>query len=71
MLFLRSVASVVASGSSPSFDPAQPAALQISKESKMTNIFVGNLSFHTTEQILRALLEQFGALDRVCLVSDL
>ena len=36
----------------------------------MTNIFVGNLSFHTTEQNLRALFEQFGAVDRVSLVTD-
>ncbi|MFN9263973.1 MAG: RNA recognition motif domain-containing protein [Acidobacteriota bacterium] len=36
----------------------------------MTNIFVGNLSFHTTEQTLRALFEQFGSVDRVSLVTD-
>ena len=36
----------------------------------MTNIFVGNLSFHTTEQTLRALFEQFGTVDRVSLVTD-
>jgi cold-inducible RNA-binding protein len=36
----------------------------------MTNIFVGNLSFHTTEQNLRALFEQFGTVDRVSLVTD-
>ena len=36
----------------------------------MTNIFVGNLSFHTTEQNLRALFDQFGTVDRVSLVTD-
>ena len=36
----------------------------------MTNIFVGNLSFHTTEQNLRALFEQFGTVDRESLVTD-
>ena len=36
----------------------------------MTNIFVGNLSFHTTEQTLRALFEQYGSVDRVSLVTD-
>ncbi|MCX6587724.1 MAG: RNA-binding protein [Acidobacteria bacterium] len=58
------------SGSFPSFDPAQPAALHFSRKVKMTNIFVGNLSFHTTEQNLRALFEQFGTVDRVSLVTD-
>jgi cold-inducible RNA-binding protein len=70
VLFLSSVASVVVSGSFPSFDPAQPAALHFSRKEKMTNIFVGNLSFHTTEQTLRALFEQFGTVDRVSLVTD-
>lgn len=34
------------------------------------NIFVGNLSFGTTEDSLRALFEQFGAIDRVNVVTD-
>jgi len=36
----------------------------------MKNIFVGNLSFSTTEQELRALFEQYGTLDRVSIVTD-
>ena len=36
----------------------------------MTNIFVGNLSFHTTESSVRSLFERYGALDRVNLVTD-
>ena len=34
------------------------------------NIFVGNLSFGTTDDSLRALFEQFGAIDRVNVVTD-
>ena len=36
----------------------------------MTNIYVGNLSFGTTEQTVRSLFEQFGTVDRVKLVTD-
>ena len=36
----------------------------------MKNIFVGNLSFHTSEQDIRSLFEQYGAVDRVHLVTD-
>jgi cold-inducible RNA-binding protein len=36
----------------------------------MKNIFVGNLSFASTEQTLRPLFEQFGAVDRVNIVTD-
>ena len=36
----------------------------------MTNIFVGNLSFDTTEHAVRSLFEQFGTVDRVSLVMD-
>ncbi|MEQ1884639.1 MAG: RNA-binding protein [Bryobacteraceae bacterium] len=36
----------------------------------MTNIFVGNLSFDTTEHSIRSLFEQFGTVDRVSLVTD-
>lgn len=36
----------------------------------MKNIFVGNLSFGTTEQDLRALFEAYGAVDRVSIVTD-
>jgi len=36
----------------------------------MKNLFVGNLSFRTTEDQLRAEFEQFGAIDRVNVVTD-
>jgi cold-inducible RNA-binding protein len=36
----------------------------------MTNIFVGNLSFKTTESELEAAFSQFGAVDRVAIVKD-
>lgn len=36
----------------------------------MKNIFVGNLSFASTEQTLRSLFEQYGTVDRVSIVTD-
>ena len=36
----------------------------------MKNIFVGNLSFQTTEQDIRSLFEVHGSVDRVNLVTD-
>ena len=36
----------------------------------MKNIFVGNLSFGTTEVTLRSMFETYGAVDRVNLVTD-
>jgi RNA recognition motif-containing protein len=36
----------------------------------MTNIFVGNLSFGTTEDSLRSLFESYGTVDRVNIVTD-
>jgi len=36
----------------------------------MKNIFVGNLSYGATEDSLRALFEQHGAVDRVNVVTD-
>ena len=36
----------------------------------MKNIYVGNLSFGTTEQAVRALFEAFGTVDRVSIVTD-
>ena len=36
----------------------------------MKNIFVGNLSFGTTEDSIRPLFENFGALERVSIVTD-
>ena len=36
----------------------------------MKNIFVGHLSFGSTEQDLRALFETYGRVDRVSIVTD-
>lgn len=36
----------------------------------MTNIFVGNLSFGTTENSLRSMFESYGTVDRVNIVTD-
>ncbi len=36
----------------------------------MTNVFVGNLSFHTTQDDLTSIFSQFGAVERVNLVTD-
>jgi cold-inducible RNA-binding protein len=36
----------------------------------MKNIFVGNLSFRTTEQEIRSLFETHGSVDRVNVVTD-
>lgn len=36
----------------------------------MKNIFVGNLSFGTTEASIRSTFEQYGTVDRVNIVTD-
>ena len=36
----------------------------------MTNIFVGNLSYQTTEDELRAAFSNYGAVERVSIVTD-
>ena len=36
----------------------------------MTNLFVGNLNFQTTESDLRALFEPFGQIERVHIATD-
>ena len=36
----------------------------------MKNIFVGNLSFGSTEDTLRTMFESYGAVDRVNIVTD-
>jgi RNA recognition motif-containing protein len=41
-----------------------------SEGSKLTNIFVGNLSFGTTEDSVRSMFEQYGAVERVNIVTD-
>jgi cold-inducible RNA-binding protein len=44
--------------------------LQIQKETKLKNIFVGNLSFGATEAAVRSLFETYGTIDRVSIVTD-
>jgi RNA recognition motif-containing protein len=34
------------------------------------NIFIGNLSFNTTEESVRALFEAYGTVERVNLITD-
>jgi cold-inducible RNA-binding protein len=36
----------------------------------LKNIFVGNLSYGATEESIRTLFEQYGAVDRVNIVTD-
>jgi len=36
----------------------------------MTNIFVGNLSFGSTEDTVRSLFEPYGTVERVSIVKD-
>ena len=36
----------------------------------MTNLYVGNLSFHTTEDQLLSIFQEFGAVERVNVVTD-
>ncbi len=36
----------------------------------MTNIFVGNLSYQTTEEDLRTAFAAYGAVERVSIVTD-
>ena len=40
------------------------------KEVQVKNIFVGNLSFGTTENTVRSLFESYGSVDRVNIVTD-
>jgi RNA recognition motif-containing protein len=36
----------------------------------MKNIFVGNLSYDATEQVVRALFEEYGTVEKVSLITD-
>jgi RNA recognition motif-containing protein len=40
------------------------------RKDKMKNIFVGNLSFRSTEEDVRALFEEFGVVDRVSIMTE-
>lgn len=52
----------------PRFDPA--ANHSAAQKEKMKNIFVGNLSYGATEDGVRSMFEQYGAVERVNLVTD-
>jgi cold-inducible RNA-binding protein len=51
-----------------------PAPIHCAANSKgnqtLKNIFVGNLSYGATEESIRTLFEQYGAVDRVNIVTD-
>jgi cold-inducible RNA-binding protein len=36
----------------------------------MKNIFVGNLSYGTTEDVVRSLFEAYGTVDKVSIITD-
>jgi RNA recognition motif-containing protein len=40
------------------------------EEDRLKNIFVGNLSFNTSEDELRQMFESFGQVDRVSIMTD-
>jgi RNA recognition motif-containing protein len=50
--------------------PILPRITKISKEEKMKNIFVGNLSFGATEGAVRSMFEAYGTVERVSIVTD-
>jgi cold-inducible RNA-binding protein len=51
-------------------DPAPIHRSQSKRNFTLKNIFVGNLSFGATEDAVRSLFEQYGAVDRVSIVTD-
>ena len=61
-----------------SFRPVQPLSFDLaaisnsanSERKSMKNIFVGNLSYATSEETVRSLFEQHGTVDRVNIVRD-
>lgn len=57
-------------GSYPAFDSAQESSLQIQKRENMKNIYVGNLSYTTSEDTVRSLFEAHGTVDNVSIVRD-
>ena len=52
------------------FDLALSLLRKFQKEVKLKNIFVGNLSFGTTENTVRSIFESYGSVDRVNIVTD-
>ena len=45
-------------------------SLLTARQKSMKNIFVGNLSFGTTEDTLRSMFASYGSVDRVNIVTD-
>ena len=43
---------------------------QVERESTMVNIYVGNLSYNTTEDDLRNMFEAHGKVDRASVITD-
>lgn len=60
--------------SGPSDLSSNPASIHPPRYSvrrnQVKNIFVGNLSYETTEHSLRSLFEEFGSVDRASVVTD-
>jgi cold-inducible RNA-binding protein len=48
----------------------RPSTLICIRGNDLKNIFVGNLSFNTTEDELRSMFESYGRVDRVSLMTD-
>src|SRR5436190_411004 len=53
-----------------SFVSAPNARFQIAKGEDLKNIFVGNLDFSVREEAIRSLFENYGAVERVSLMTD-
>src|SRR6185437_15716769 len=51
-------------------DLARSLLCKFRKKSIVKNIFVGNLSFGTTEDTVRSLFASYGSVDRVNIVTD-
>src|SRR5579872_3466098 len=51
-------------------DPIAIGQRQFERKPWMTNIFVGNLSYQTTQEDLQATFSQFGNVERINIVTD-
>jgi cold-inducible RNA-binding protein len=56
--------------SSPVLVESRHSSVQIDNRTEMTNLFVGNLSFQTTQDDLIAAFSQYGNVERVNIVTD-
>jgi hypothetical protein len=66
----RARSHIARSETPPLFDLALSPLWKIQKEVKVKNIFVGNLSFGTTEDTVRSMFSSYGSVDRVNIVTD-